>query len=113
MGKSRLVEELLGDARVYDFLSLKSAGREEGGQIYGALIDAFHGMADLMGGETDKFSVMERWLQVLKRMRQQKPIVFCLEDIQWLDELNIGIFAVCVARSRTVSVFVMLDLPMV
>ena len=94
VGKSRLVEELLGDARVYDFLSLKSAGREEGGQIYGALIDAFHGMADLMGWmpdpvETDKFSVMERWLQVLKRLRQKQPIVLCLEDIQWLDELTL------------------------
>ncbi len=94
VGKSRLVEELLGDARVYDFLSLKSAGREEGGQIYGALIDAFHGMADLMGWmpdpvETDKFSVMEQWLQVLKRLRQKQPIVLCLEDIQWLDELTL------------------------
>ena len=89
VGKSRLVEELLGDARVYDFLSLKSAGREEGGQIYGALIDAFQGMADLMGGETDKFSVMERWLQLLKRLRAKKPIVLCLEDIQWLDELTL------------------------
>ncbi len=94
MGKSRLVEELLGDARVYDFLSLKSAGREEGGQIYGVLIDAFQGMANLMGRmpdpvETDKFSVMERWLQVLKRLRAKKPIVLCLEDIQWLDELTL------------------------
>ena len=94
VGKSRLVEELLGDARVYDFLSLKSAGREEGGQIYGALIDAFQGMAGLMGRmpdpvETDKFSVMERWLQVLKRLRQKQPIVLCLEDIQWLDELTL------------------------
>ena len=96
VGKSRLIEELLGDARVYNFLCLKSAGREEGGQIYGALIDAFQGMGmtNLMGRmpdpeETDKFSVMERWLQVLKRMRQQKPIVFCLEDIQWLDELTL------------------------
>ena len=89
VGKSRLVEELLGDARVYDFLSLKSAGREEGEQIYGALIDAFQGMARLLGGETDKFSVMERWLQVLKRLRAKKPIVLCLEDIQWLDELTL------------------------
>ena len=94
VGKSRLVEELLGDARVYDFLSLKSAGREESGQIYGALIDAFQGMAGLMGRmpdpvETDKFSVMERWLQVLKRLRAKKPIVLCLEDIQWLDELTL------------------------
>ena len=94
VGKSRLVEELLGDARVYNFLCLKSAGREEGGQIYGALIDAFQGMADLMGRmpdslEKDKFSVMERWLQVLKSLRQQKPIVLCLEDIQWLDELTL------------------------
>ena len=94
VGKSRLVEELLGDARVYDFLSLKSAGREEGGQIYGALIDAFQGMAGLMGRmpdpvETDKFSVMERWLQLLKRLRQKQPIVLCLEDIQWLDELTL------------------------
>ena len=94
VGKSRLVEELLGDARVYDFLSLKSAGREEGGQIYGALIDAFQGMAGLMGRmpdpvETDKFSVMECWLQLLKRLRQNKPIVLCLEDIQWLDELSL------------------------
>ena len=94
VGKSRLVEELLGDARVYDFLSLKSAGREEGGQLYGALIDAFHGMANLMGRmpdpvETDKFSVMEHWLQLLKRLRRQKPIVLCLEDIQWLDELTL------------------------
>ena len=94
VGKSRLVEELLGDARVYDFLSLKSAGREEGGQLYGALIDAFHGMANLMRRmpdpvETDKFSVMEHWLQLLKRLRRQKPIVLCLEDIQWLDELTL------------------------
>ncbi len=94
VGKSRLIEELLGDARVYNFLCLKSAGREEGGQIYGALIDAFQGMTNLMGRmpdpeETDKFSVMERWLQLLKRLRQQKPIVLCLEDIQWLDELSL------------------------
>ena len=94
VGKSRLVEELLGDARVYDFLCLKSAGREEGGQIYGALIDAFQGMTNLMGRmpdpvETDKFSVMERWLQLLKRLRQKQPIVLCLEDIQWLDELTL------------------------
>ena len=51
VGKSRLVEELLGDARVYNFLCLKSAGREEGGQIYGALIDAFQRVwtTDLIG----------------------------------------------------------------
>ena len=94
VGKSRLVEELLGDARVYNFLCLKSAGREEGGQIYGALIDAFQGMTNLMGKmpdpeQTDKFSVMERWLQLLKRLRAKKPIVLCLEDIQWLDELSL------------------------
>ena len=94
VGKSRLVEELLGDARVYNFLCLKSAGREEGGQIYGALVDAFQGTADLMAGlsdsgETDKFSVMEHWLQLLKRLRQKQPIVLCLEDIQWLDELTL------------------------
>ena len=94
VGKTRLVEELLGDARVYNFLCLKSAGWEEGGQIYGALIDAFQGMTNLMGRmpdslEMDKFSVMERWLQLLKRLRQHKPIVFCLEDIQWLDELSL------------------------
>ena len=39
--------------------------------------------------ETDKFSVMEHWLQLLKRLRRQKPIVLCLEDIQWLDELSL------------------------
>ncbi len=94
VGKSRLVEELLGDARVYNFLCLKGAGREEGGQIYGALIDAFQGTSDLMAGlsdsgETDKFSVMERWLQLLKRLRQKQPIVLCLEDIQWVDELTL------------------------
>ena len=94
VGKSRLVEELLGDALIHDFLCLKGASREEGGQIYGALISAFQGTVDLMAGlpdsaETDKFSVMERWLQVLKRLRQKKPIVLCLEDIQWLDELTL------------------------
>ncbi len=89
VGKSRLVEELLGDALIHDFLCLKGAGREEGGQIYGALIDAFQGTADLMGRETDKFSVMEQWLQLLKRLRQKQPIVLCLEDIQWLDELTL------------------------
>ena len=96
VGKSRLAEELLGDALVHDFLCLKGAGREEGGQIYGALIDAFRQVktTDLVGRvpdllETDKFSVMERWLQVLKRLRQKQPIVLCLEDIQWLDELTL------------------------
>ena len=94
VGKSRLVEELLGDALIHDFLCLKSAGQEEGGQIYGALIDAFQGTVDLVAElpgslETDKFSVMERWLQVLKSLRQKKPIVLCLEDIQWLDELTL------------------------
>ena len=94
VGKTRLIEELLGDALIHDFLCLKSAGREEGGQIYGALISAFQGMTDLVAElpdllETDKFSVMERWLQVLKSLRQKKPIVLCLEDIQWLDELTL------------------------
>ena len=61
VGKSRLAEELLGDALIHDFLCLKGAGREEGGQIYGALIDAFQGTTDLVAGlpdplETDKFS---------------------------------------------------------
>ncbi len=89
VGKTRLVEELLGDALIHDFLCLKGAGREEGGQIYGALIDAFQGTTDLVGGEMDKFSVMERWLQLLKTLRQKQPIVLCLEDIQWLDELTL------------------------
>ncbi len=96
VGKSRLVEELLGDALIHDFLCLKGAGREEGGQIYGALIDAFQRVktTDLVGRvpdslETDKFSVMEHWLQLLKRLRQKQPIVLCLEDIQWLDELSL------------------------
>ena len=94
VGKSRLVEELLGDALIHDFLCLKGAGREEGGQIYGALISAFQRTVDLVGElpdslETDKFSVMEHWLQVLKRLQQKQPIVLCLEDIQWLDELSL------------------------
>ena len=94
VGKTRLIEELLGDALIHDFLCLKGTSREEGGQIYGALIDAFQGTTDLVAElpdslETDKFSVMERWLQVLKNLRQKKPIVLCLEDIQWLDELTL------------------------
>ncbi len=96
VGKSRLVEELLGDALIHDFLCLKGAGREEGGQIYGALIDAFRQIktTDLVGRvpdslETDKFSVMEHWLQLLKSLRQKQPVVLCLEDIQWLDELTL------------------------
>ncbi len=96
VGKSRLVEELLGDALIHDFLCLRGAGREEGGQIYGALIDAFRQIktTDLVGRvpdslETDKFSVMEHWLQLLKSLRQKQPVVLCLEDIQWLDELTL------------------------
>ncbi len=96
VGKSRLIEELLGDALIHDFLCLKGAGREEGGQIYGALIDAFRQIktTDLVGRlpdslETDKFSVMEHWLQLLKRLRQKQPVALCLEDIQWLDELTL------------------------
>ena len=51
VGKSRVIEELLGDALIHDFLCLKGAGREEGGQIYGALIDAFQRVktTDLVG----------------------------------------------------------------
>ena len=49
VGKTRLIEELLGDALIHDFLCLKGASQEEGGQIYGALIDAFQGMTNLMG----------------------------------------------------------------
>ena len=94
VGKTRLVEELLGDALIHDFLCLKGAGQEEGGQIYGALISAFQGTVDLVtelpdSVESDKFSVMERWLQLLKSLRQKQPIVLCLEDIQWLDELTL------------------------
>ena len=94
VGKTRLVEELLGDALIHDFLCLKGASQEEGGQIYGALISAFQGTVGLVGElpdslETDKFSVMEHWLQVLKRLQQKQPVVLCLEDIQWLDELSL------------------------
>ena len=94
VGKSRLVEELLGDALIHDFLCLKGASQEEGGQIYGALLNAFQGTVDSVAGlpdpvEPDKFSVMERWLQLLKTLRQKQPIVLCLEDIQWLDELTL------------------------
>ena len=94
VGKTRLIEELLGDALIHDFLCLKGASQEEGGQIYGALISAFQGTVDLVAElpdpvETDKFSVMERWLQLLKSLRQKQPIVLCLEDIQWLDELTL------------------------
>ena len=94
VGKSRLIEELLGDALIHDFLCLKGASQEEGGQIYGALLSAFQGTVDSVAElpdslETDKFSVMERWLRLLKRLRQKQPIVLCLEDIQWLDELSL------------------------
>ena len=94
VGKTRLVEELLGDALIHDFLCLKGTGQEEGGQIYGALISAFQETVDLVAElpdpvESDKFSVMERWLQLLKTLRQKQPIVLCLENIQWLDELTL------------------------
>ncbi len=94
VGKTRLIEELLGDALIHDFLCLKGAGQEEGGQIYGALINAFQGMTDSMervpdSVESDKFSIMEHWLQLLKRLQQKQPIVLCLEDIQWVDELTL------------------------
>ena len=94
VGKTRLIEELLGDALIHDFLCLKGASQEEGGQIYGALLNAFQGKVDPVAElpdsvESDKFSVMERWLQVLKRLRKKQPIVLCLEDIQWLDELTL------------------------
>ena len=94
VGKTRLIEELLGDALIHDFLCLKGASQEEGGQIYGALLNAFQGKVDPVAElpdsvESDKFSVMERWLQLLKRLRQKQPIVLCLEDIQWLDELTL------------------------
>ena len=94
VGKTRLIEELLGDALIHDFLCLKGASQEEGGQIYGALLNAFQGKVDSVAElpdsvESDKFSVMERWLQLLKRLRQKQPIVLCLEDIQWLDELTL------------------------
>ena len=94
VGKTRLIEELLGDALIHDFLCLKGASQEEGGQIYGALLNAFQGTVDSVAGlpdpvEPDKFSVMERWLQLLKTLRQKQPIVLCLEDIQWLDELTL------------------------
>ncbi len=94
VGKTRLIEELLGDALIHDFLCLKGASQEEGGQIYGALISAFQETVDSVAelpdpAESDKFSVMERWLQLLKRLRHKQPIVLCLEDIQWLDELTL------------------------
>ena len=94
VGKTRLIEELLGDALIHDFLCLKGASQEEGGQIYGALINAFQGTVDSVAelpdpAESDKFAVMERWLQLLKTLRQKQPIVLCLEDIQWLDELTL------------------------
>ncbi|MCY3680990.1 MAG: sigma 54-interacting transcriptional regulator [Gemmatimonadetes bacterium] len=94
VGKTRLIEELLGDALIHDFLCLKGASQEEGGQIYGTLISAFQGTVDSIAEppdpvESDKFSVMERWLQLLKTLRQKQPVVLCLENIQWLDELTL------------------------
>ena len=104
IGKSRLVEELQGEAAIHDMHVLKGACSEGDREAYGSLIEALgrvplkgdQGSArkwfsDLLarGDEVDPYAVQELLMESLLESCRERPMLLCIEDIQWADELTV------------------------
>ena len=117
IGKSGMMEELQGDARVLGMQVLQGNCYEVNGRAYEPLIEAFSGevhrhregwdigkLVDDEAGRggalhlpgrqmqikhSDPYPVMEMLAEFIKRLSREQPMLLCIEDIQWADELTV------------------------
>ena len=99
MGKSRLVEAVKGDAALYGMQVLSGACRQDRREVRLPLIDALRNVVRLEpvsdAVSTDACAALERIWHHLRKLARIRPVLLCIEDLQWSDELTDGLLRRC------------------
>ena len=112
MGKSQVLEEFQADARVHGMRILTGRCYESGAPAFGPLLETLHDLAEqpgiqdsdleesvkqvlaqiersANGNQIDPYPTMEFLSEFLGDLSQQTPTLFCIEDLQWADDLSL------------------------
>ncbi len=99
MGKSRLMEEVLGDAALYGMQVLSGACRQERRDACLPLMEA---LGDVVRQEPvfanagdDACAALEKTWHLLRKLACIQPVLLCIEDLQWSDELTLRLLQRC------------------
>ena len=84
IGKTRLVEEFLHQARLRDCLVLRGSCDDELG---GAPLQPFQQMRESLG-TSDLPASPEGWSQWIRHLAAEKPLVLFVDDWQWADDAS-------------------------
>ena len=112
IGKSQVLDEFQADARVHGMRVLTGRCYESGGPAFGPFLETLHDLAEQPGirdsdleesvmrvlaqierpapGDlTDPYPAMEILSEFLGDLSRQTPTLFCIEDLQWADDLSL------------------------
>ena len=112
IGKSQLLDEFQADARVHGMRVLTGGCYESGGPAFGPFLETLHDLAEQPGIQdsdleesvkrvlaqieqpapgdlTDRYPAMEILSEFLGDLSRQTPTLFCIEDLQWADDLSL------------------------
>ncbi len=132
IGKTRLLEETLDDARSSGMRVFYGAALElERGRPFGAVIDAFairpdaedeglRGIAHVLGGHTAapdaplltvpelRFQIADAIIDFLESAAEAGPAIVAVDDLHWTDAGTLGVFRSAVRRLAHLPVLVVL-----
>ena len=101
VGKTALLERVITGARV-SFLVAKGqcAPNVSGADNYSAFLDIF---SELFNTSTPEGSIRSRFAATISEISALKPVVLCIDDIQWADASSVDLISymsIKIARSR-------------
>ncbi len=120
IGKTRLVQEFLNDAKHKDIISITGWCLSNAEVPYFPFIEAFSGYYSTLSGENEKELKLNPWLKgitnpdlslqlqhlspqaikdqaflaiakIIRRIAAQRPIILLIEDIQWADSASLAL----------------------
>ncbi len=99
MGKSRLVEELQCDAALYGMRVLSGASRRGRREVSPPLMDALRDVDRqepvFCAEDSDSCDALEGIWNFLRKLAGIQPVLLCIEDLLWSDELTVRFLQRC------------------
>ena len=115
MGKSRLMEAVKGDAALYGMEVLSGACRQDRREVHLPLIDALRNVLRLElvsdTGSTDACAALERIWHHLRKLARNRPVLLCIEDLQWSDELTDRFLRRCRSDAEDFPLMILVTCP--
>ena len=112
IGKSQVLEEFQAEARVHGMRILTGHCHQSGGRAFGPFLEALRVLTETPGmqgsdvgkairrmlvqlerpvatGKRDSYSVMEILSGIFVDLSRKTPVLVCIEDLQWVDDLSL------------------------